>query len=116
MTDDILIIEAKRHELYKSKEVFTTGEVAKIIGLCSNTVARMCAKGHLKHYVSEKKRFIPKAALREFLMVQNGITIDPHQEVLGETKELVSSVRLLLLELRRRPDFNMESIADVIPR
>lgn len=97
------------------KELYTTREVADMIGLGDRAVIRMCDNGMLQCLQRSvgQRRYITRSSLQEMFLRQQ--RIDPHISIAGTTGELVNDVRLMLLELRRRPDFNPESIRDVIP-
>lgn len=98
------------------KELYTTREVAELTGLGGRAVIRLCDNGSL-HCIQRsagQRRYITRTSLREMLLREQ--RIDPHVTILGDTEALVRDVRLLLLELKRRPDFNPESIRDVVPR
>lgn len=104
-----------RQALFDSKELFSTKETEFLLGVCSKTLANWADSGLLECRRAKTKRYYPKAAIQRFLMQQQSIT-PPEIALEGTTKELVRHARLVLLELRRRPDFNMEMIADVIAK
>lgn len=101
------------------KQLFTTSEAADALNVSRATVIRLCNKGLLGFQRNSRlaHRMITRAAITEFLLCKPPSVpqvINPHVSIEGTTDQLTKDVRLMLLELRRRPDFNMESIRDVI--
>jgi Helix-turn-helix domain len=93
----------ERQALFDSKELFSAGEAARILDVCTKTLRDWTRAGLLESRQAKAKHYYPKEAIKRFLMQQQSIT-PPAIALEGTTKELV------------RPDFNMEMIADVIAK
>ena len=96
------------------KLCLSTSDVAALLNMDKKSVIRLCDTGQLAcHRTGVKgKRFILRESIDAFLLRKH--RIEPHVAIEGTTQQLTKDVRLMLLELRRRPDFSMESIRDVI--
>jgi len=54
-----------------TKDYYKSGEVAKMIGICTRTVQNYCINSLLSEIFVNKKRLIPKVSLINFLKSRN---------------------------------------------